>query len=464
MPSSGHDKSAASARDPDQDLLLGQVEAMYRSLANPPTAGLKGSSFDKARSRAQIQHASSKALGVARSLWGRNWAFLVPAERAAVLEVVLRAYCGSRRKPAAFDWAQLNYVSVLDKIGGQNSFYEADLDWHGPAETQKDDAPWLEVRKHVGAIVDACACARPDALNRMRHWKTTFLDEGGITRLKLRRLVIAEREAVASEVELILEHVHKHLSTSTSSAIDTFLPSADAVFARAHRATESDSNRFNVLRGFIDDLVNLYSATSKHADAVAQLSATRDLLERRTHVQQDDGVVDMRTAEASFAKLEVPQQVAAVEQGRNVVFEVCLQHREAGQLPAVEPLINKLLEPLHDPRAVTPLKLWRLCIDNLSAVVRLYEAVYKEHEHVAKSLSNELAILDTYQAAELFVDLPEDRQVAAVERCRSMVHVLSSVPGPLPTVDDVVANFLHVLPHPGADPVYRDSDRHLEAQ
>jgi len=230
-------------------------------------------------------------------------------------------------------------------------------------------------------------------------------------------------------------------------------------------------SRFNILRSFLNDLVDLYDATTGHDVAAAQLSALCDILERRTHVKQERGVVDMRTAEASFAELDVSQQVAAVERARYIVFEVCLQHRESGQLPAVEPLVrpplfsflllllpppspshissrsltvtstqmHKLLEPLHDPRALAPLKRWRLCVDDLSAVVRLYEDVYKAHGHVGKSLSHQLAVLDTYAAAELFVELPEQRQLAAAQRCRSLFLVLSSMKhGPLPPVDDVV--------------------------
>ncbi|GAA5892502.1 hypothetical protein JCM8208_005838 [Rhodotorula glutinis] len=452
------DKSTPSARASGEDLLLSQVDELYRLMANPRVSGLKGPQLDEARRRAQVSPTSSKALGVARGLWVKRWDKLMPAERARILVVVLRAYCKSRRQPTAFDWHQLSYLSVLGDVGAKDSFDEADLNLHGPVETLKDDAPWLEIRKHVDGIAHACSRGRSNALYRMRLWEIGFLGEGGITRLKLRRLEVAEREAVASEVGVILKHVHEHLSSPSSAPIDTILPSADAVFIRVDNATESPSRRFDGLCGFLDNLVILYKATPGHDGAVAQLSRTRGMLERRTHLPREDDVVDVRTAEASFAELDVAQQVSAVEQARTLVFEACLQHRETGQLPAVEPLIQKLLEPLHDPRAVAPLKRWRLCIDSLSAVVRLYEDAYKAHEHVAKSLSHELAVLDTYPAAELFVELPEEKQVAAVQRCRSMVAVLgSSKNGLLPPVADVVANFLQVLPHPASDPVYRNA-------
>ncbi|GAA5836419.1 hypothetical protein JCM9279_000385 [Rhodotorula babjevae] len=457
MPLSVLDGGVVSVPVTSEDPLLRQVEAIYRSLGNPTTASLKTRKLLEARRRAQVSSSVSRALGVARSMWNRRWALLMPAERARVLVAALRAFCKSRRDPAAYDWNQLDYLYMLAAVGAIDSTCEADLDWLGPVEAHKDDAPWLEVRKRVDAIADACSRAAPDALHRMRHWELDFLGEGGITRLKLRRLKIAEREAVVSEVALILKRVHEHLSSSSSSSIDAFLVSADHVFIRAQNKTETPSRRFNILCGFLDDLVTLYSATPSQDDAVAQLSAARGVLERRTHVKRDHGFVDMRTAKASFAELSVAQQVAAIERGRSIVFEACVQHRKTGQPPAVEPLLQKLLEPLHNPRALAPLKRWRLCIDSLSAVVRLYEEVYKAHEDVAKSLSHQLAVLDTYPAAELFVELPEERQVAAAQRCRSMFSVLSSMAhGLLPPVDDVVANFLNVLPQPASDPVYRN--------
>ena len=116
--------------------------------------------------------------------------------------------------------------------------------------------------------------------------------------------------------------------------------SADALLTRAHDTTQPPSSRFDKLVNIFHSLIALYLAAPGTEGDVKQLEEARALLSRRMDVGSHPVVLTRRVAEVHFGELSLEQQVAAVENGRTLLFDLCRTYHEQQRLPDARDLVR----------------------------------------------------------------------------------------------------------------------------
>ncbi|GAA5836476.1 hypothetical protein JCM9279_000402 [Rhodotorula babjevae] len=310
------------------EALLGQLQSLYSWVQDPSVRHLTKNRREEEQAKGRLDQKVNRNLSAARTKFVQEWHTLLPWERERAVDRLLAAFCHSRASRLTYpDYHKLNYRSLCGAIGQLVEPQEAEL-----AAEETDQSPYVQVDKLVRAIGVACTSSSSRAaLESAQRWAREFMSASGLTRVKLERLEPAARRDLVHEVQAILAGVKESLHAGWS--LDNVLLSADAILSRAHDSTQPPSSRFNKLVNVLHSLIALYHAAPDTERDVEQLEEARALLGRRMDVGAHPVVLTRRVAEVHFGELSLEQQVAAVENGRTLLFDLCRAYHEQKRLP-----------------------------------------------------------------------------------------------------------------------------------
>ncbi|GAA5892434.1 hypothetical protein JCM8208_005821 [Rhodotorula glutinis] len=305
------------------DVLLAQLQTLYGWLQDPSVRHLTKHRREEEQAKGRLPQNVNRNLSAARTKCAQGWGTLLPWERERAVDRLLAAYCRSRA-------SRLGYP-----------------DYHKAAE-ETDKSPYVQVDKLVRAIGVACTrSSSPAALETVQRWAGAFMSAAGLTRVKLERLEPAAQRDLVHEVQVVLAGVKESLHADYP--LDDVLLSADDILSRAHDATQPASSRFDKLDNVLYSLIALYHAAPGTEGDVEQLEAARALLSRRMDVGGHPVVLTRRVAEVHFAELSLDQQVAAVQHGRALLFDVCGEYHEQKPLVRASERLDRFFKALQHP-------------------------------------------------------------------------------------------------------------------
>ncbi|GAA5933985.1 hypothetical protein JCM3775_002840 [Rhodotorula graminis] len=323
---------------------MGQLEALFTWLQDPSIRHLNKRSREKEHAKGRLDQNTNRNLSLARTNFVAGWGTLLPWVREGAVETLLAAYCRSRACRTSYShYDKLTYRTLCGPIGRFIEQREAEL-----AAEENDASPYVQVVELVRAIeVASSYSSSPTDPDAVRLWATAFMSASGITRVKLERLKAEAQRDLVYEVRVVLAGVKECIHAGWS--LDRVLLSADIVFSRAYAATQPPSTRFDKLVNILDCLIILYRSSANTAADVEQLEKARALLDHRMPVGVHPVVLTRRVGEVHLAGLPLDQQVAAVENARDLLFSMCREHHEQKPLPSSSVLLEHFFAALQHP-------------------------------------------------------------------------------------------------------------------
>ncbi|BGP42415.1 hypothetical protein JCM10449v2_006420 [Rhodotorula kratochvilovae] len=280
----------------------------------------------------------------------KDWAHMLPLERAEATDIALEKFCKLVSRPEnelPESKLQLSYHNIAREIGFSNTAHE--LTARLPARTDEAQIPWQRIHRQVQAIQALYLDRHPQRAAvkpEVQAWVIGLISDAGVTPQKIQRLGPEAVNAMEHLLRRLAERVEE--LGSALPAVEGFLPTADELISAAEAAIQSPADRLEIFGLAIDSFRRLYSVRNR---LNLTLYKTRET--DAAHVERMFERLGTDRAREDFERLAFRRQYHAIGEVRSALFAACEMLVQSHTLPQAEPLMDSLLS-LFGPSPAPP--------------------------------------------------------------------------------------------------------------
>ncbi|BGP50590.1 hypothetical protein JCM10450v2_006509 [Rhodotorula kratochvilovae] len=254
----------------------------------------------------------------------KDWAHMLPLERAEATDTALEKFCKLVSRP-------------------ENELPESKL------QTDEAQIPWQRIHRQVQAIQALYLDRHPQRAAvkpEVQAWVIGLISDAGVTPQKIQRLGPEAVNAMEHLLRRLAERVEE--LGSALPAVEGFLPTADELISAAEAAIQSPADRLEIFGLAIDSFRRLYSVRNR---LNLTLYKTRET--DAAHVERMFERLGTDRAREDFERLAFRRQYHAIGEVRSALFAACEMLVQSHTLPQAEPLMDSLLS-LFGPSPAPP--------------------------------------------------------------------------------------------------------------